>query len=84
MTVTCNSRAPRLCSGNELDEDLSEQLSSALKSLKALTHLQLDDNELGSQGAKNIAAAMSHMPALRTLSCTGCEITADGAYALAR
>ena len=61
-----------------------EQLSRALTQLTNLTELYLDDFEIGSAGARHVAAAVKMLTNLRTLSMTTCEITSSGGYVLAR
>jgi Ran GTPase-activating protein (RanGAP) involved in mRNA processing and transport len=52
--------------------------------LAGLQTLYLDDCEIGSAGARHIAAALKKLQNLRTLSLCTCEISAAGAYAVAR
>lgn len=70
--------------GNNFDEEAVSQLARALQHFPSLEVLYIDDCELGSGGAKHIAAAVKKLSNLRTLSLCTCEITAAGAYILAR
>jgi hypothetical protein len=49
-----------------------------------ISALYIDDCEIGSKGAKALAAVLEELPSLRTLSLCTCEITASGGYTLAR
>lgn len=44
----------------------------------------MDDCELGTKGARELAGALRKLTNLRTLSLCTCEITAAGAYVLAK
>ena len=59
-------------------------LVSSFPYFKLLTALYLDDNEFGTDGAKSIAKNLKFLSKLKTLSCCTCEITAGGAYFLAK
>lgn len=77
MIVNCHS-------GNNFDGEAVGQLARALQHFPSLEALYVDDCEIGSSGARHIAAAVKKLSNLRTLSLCTCEITAAGAYVLAR
>lgn len=70
--------------GNDIDEDLCEKVSEALKQLPGLSVLLLDDNELGGEGASILVDGLKALAGLSKLSCCSCEITAGGAFRIAR
>ena len=69
-----------------MDVDAAAGIAAAVEQMPNLTALLIDDCDLGTEGAKCIAKAIAagKLPKLRTLSCCTCEITAAGAYYLAR
>ncbi|TYZ64885.1 hypothetical protein PybrP1_001108 [[Pythium] brassicae (nom. inval.)] len=70
-------------SGNDLTADSMRALSLAVRRLAGLRVLQLEENEIGSRGAKALARALrTHAPALETLVASVNEIGTSGAAAL--
>ena len=56
----------------------------ALLKLPKLQELLLDDNEFGTDGCTVLAEAIRRLPCLTKLSLCSCEITANGALAIAK
>ena len=71
-------------SGNEVNTDVLEECSNAIKSLQSIQELYLDDNEITSDGATTLANLLKKSRTLKTLSLCTCEITAAGAYRIAK
>lgn len=72
-------------SGNEISEDTMEVLTDWLASaVPNLTHLYLDDNELGSDGVLLLSRVISKLTNLTVLSLNTCEITAKGGFSIAK
>ncbi len=71
-------------SGNEVNSDILEECSTAIKSLYDIQDLYLDDNEITSDGATILAKLLRKSQTLKTLSLCTCEITAAGAYRIAK
>lgn len=71
-------------SGNEVDPDVTETLSSLLGAFHSLEELYLDDNEIGTDGITSIAKNISKLTNLTTFSACTNEITAAGAYLLTK
>lgn len=75
-------------SGNDIDAESMALLCTLLRrtdgALRQLQDLAIDDNAIESDGARLLAECIPNMPSLRTLSACTCEITAAGAYLLAK
>lgn len=71
-------------SGNEVNTDVLEECSEAIRSLQNIQDLHLDDNEITSDGATILAKLLKKSKTLKTLSLCTCEITAAGAYRIAK
>lgn len=72
-------------SGNDLEADNGKDLNRLLCSLPTLCHLALDDNTIESEGAMEVAKALKETkPCLQTLSMNFCDMTAAGAYDIAK
>lgn len=70
-------------SGNDLTADSMPSLARALRKCTQLRVLQVEENEIGSKGAKSLAKAIkSHLPQLETLVSNVNEIGTSGALAL--
>lgn len=70
-------------SGNDLTADSMPSLARALRKCTQLRVLQVEENEIGSKGAKSLAKAVkSHLPQLETLVSNVNEIGTSGALAL--
>lgn len=72
--------------GDDLDSECIAAFTRWVSggALANVQHLWLDDNELGNDGAKELAKAVSSLKSLVSLSCCTCEIMGDGAYSLAK
>jgi len=74
-------------SGNEITEESMSTLCETFlthKTTPQLTHLHLDDNELGSDGVILLAKVVKHMTNLTHLSLNTCELTGKGGLAIAK
>jgi len=71
-------------SGNDVEAQAAKDVADFLPLCISLQELHMDDNSLESEGAKTISAAVNNLPVLKKLSMCSCEITAAGAYALAK
>lgn len=71
-------------SGNDLTADSMRAFAHAVRKFPRLQELKLEENEIGSRGAKMLARVLrTHAPALETLVASVNEIGASGATALA-
>lgn len=70
--------------GSEINEEMMEELCVALLKLPKLQELLLDDNEFGTDGCTVLAGALRQLSCLTKLSVCSCEITANGALAIAK
>jgi Ran GTPase-activating protein (RanGAP) involved in mRNA processing and transport len=70
-------------SGNEITEDSMEDISKYLAKLHAIEELFIDDNEFGTEGAVILSKSLQKLN-LITFSACSCELTARGAYYIAR
>ena len=71
-------------SGNDISEDIAENLYTAFSGATQITHLFLEDNDIGSDGMKIIAKGIKRLHNLKFLSCNCCDLTASGAYILTK
>jgi len=71
-------------SGNGISESTSENLARALSHFTSLATLLLDDNEIGTDGVKKISVSLKKLVNLKILSLCFCELTAAGAYIVAK
>ena len=72
-------------SGNDIDAESIAFFCAVLESsLVKLQDLALDDNSIESDGAKLLAECLPALQNLRSLSVCTCEISAAGAYMLAK
>jgi Ran GTPase-activating protein 1 len=71
-------------SGNEVSVDVLETSEGAFSALTSIKELFLDDNEFGSDGAKILARVLRRLKSLTNLSVCFCDLTAAGAYRIAR
>lgn len=70
-------------SGNDLTADSMPSLARALRKCSQLRVLQVEENEIGSKGAKSLAKAIkNHLPQLEKLVSNVNEIGTSGALAL--
>ena len=71
-------------SGNEISMEVLETGEGALSALTSIRELFLDDNEFGSDGAEILVRVICQLKSLTTLSLCFCDLTAAGAYRIAR
>ena len=71
-------------SGNEVSMDVLETSERPLSALTSIKELLLDDNEFGSDGAEVLARVIRRLNSLTYLSVCFCDLTAAGAYRIAR
>lgn len=76
-------------SGNDLTEDSANEIADILSLMTSLCQLYLDDNEFGTDGIVKIfnrlkSKSNSCLAGLKILSICTCDITARGAYHVAR
>ena len=74
-------------SGNDMTATEAEELGNVLLSVPCMSKLRelaLDDNEIGSDGVIAIAAHLKTLQEFEIFSICTCEVTAVGAYIVAR
>lgn len=71
-------------SGNDLTSESGLILSKLFESIPSLEEVYLDDNDIGTDGVKEFISSLQKLNNLKVLSLCTCEITAAGAYAIAR
>lgn len=71
-------------SGNEVSTDVLETSERPLSALTSIKELLLDDNEFCSDGAEVLAKVVRRLNSLTYLSVCFCDLTAAGAYRIAR
>jgi len=72
-------------SGNDLEENSGESLVSIIEAVaETVEDLELDDNCFGSDVASQVATALKKCKQLRRLNVNNCDISALGAYRLAK
>ena len=72
-------------SGCDLDADSAVELARLVSGMSLLEELSVDDNSIESEGISALATVgLAKSSALRSLSVCTCEVTASGAYRLAK
>ena len=72
-------------SGNDIETEIGDSLVTIVKSVShTLEELYLDDNSFGTEVGSQIATALKDCKKLRKLSVNSCDLTALGAYRIAK